>query len=539
MSNERFDVIVIGGGATGTATVRDLAMRGAKVLLVEREDIGGGGGATGRCHGMLHSGGRYAVKDPESAKECAHENKVLRKIARHIVEPLGGFFVSIPPDPPEFADAFVDGCKKTGVEFHEMSVEEAFKEEPNLNPNVQRVFWVNDGAIDPWKLCVLYSLDAARYGAVIKSYTEVIDLLFDGKTVEGVKVYDKIHGRIEEYKADMVVNAAGAWVGEIASMAGLHIPITPNKGTMVVIQKRVLNHVINRLRRPSDGDIIMPHHTTSIIGTTSINVDDPDKSYPTKPEIVKMYKAAVEIAPIIRHTRILRAFAAPRPLIGGGASGREISRTFRVFDHEATEGVEGFITIGGGKMCTSRLMAEKLTDVVTKKLGIKANCRTHIEPLPGAEEEVNIEELARKYGLYNALVSRTVHRWGSLVNEFLPATQKTPELKSIVCTCEMVTAAEIKYALEKTWAIGVKDLRRRCRLSAGTCQGQTCSYRAAALIHEFTKRPVEKVLEDFAEALRGRWLGNREVLFEHQLRQASLLLSIYNALGNFDRLFGM
>ncbi|RLE72083.1 MAG: hypothetical protein DRJ37_03650 [Thermoprotei archaeon] len=251
-----------------------------------------------------------------------------------------------------------------------------------------------------------------------------------------------------------------------------------------------------------------------------------------------MYKAAIEISPVVKYTRILRAFAAPRPLVGGGA-GREISRTFRVFDHEVAEGVEGFITIAGGKMCTSRLMAERLSDVVAKKLGLKANCRTHIEPLPGAEDEIDIEEVARKYSLYNALISRTVHRWGTLVNEFLPETQKTPELKSMVCTCEMVTVAEIKYALKKTWAIGVKDLRRRCRVTAGTCQGQNCSFKVASLIHEFTGRPVEKVLDDLAETLRGRWLGNMEVLFEDQLRQASLMLSIYNCLGNFDRLFGM
>ena len=538
MSSEKFDVIVIGGGSTATAIARDLSMRGARVLLLERHDIPLG--ATGRCHGMLHSGGRYAVKDPESATECAKENKVLRRIARHIVEPLGGYFVSIPPDPPEFADKFVEGCKKTGVEFHEMTVEEALREEPNLNPNIQRVFWVNDGAIDPMKFAILMALDAARNNAVIKTHTEVIDLLFDGKTVGGVKAYNHLTGQVERYKAEIVVNAAGAWAGEIAAMAGVYIPIVPNKGTMVVIQKRILNHLVNRLRRPTDGDIIVPHHTTAIIGTTSINVDDPDKAYPTKPEVVKMFKAAVEIAPIVKKTRILRAYAAPRPLIGAvGVSGREISRTFKVFDHEETDNIEGFVSIGGGKMCTARLMAEKLSDLVARKLGLRAPCRTHVEPLPGAEDEVDIQSLARKYGLYNSVAARAATRWGTLAYEFLDETVKKPELKALVCTCELVTAAEIKYAIEKTWAVDIIDVRRRCRTLMGTCQGQNCTYKVAALIHELTGKPIEKILDDIALAIRYRWFGEREVFYRDQLRQAALKLGIYNTLGNLDRLIGM
>ena len=83
-----FDVIIVGGGITGAGTARDCAMRGLKVLLVERHDIATG--ATGRNHGLLHSGARYAVTDKESAEECIKENMILRKIARHCVEETEG-----------------------------------------------------------------------------------------------------------------------------------------------------------------------------------------------------------------------------------------------------------------------------------------------------------------------------------------------------------------------------------------------------------------------------------------------------------------
>jgi glycerol-3-phosphate dehydrogenase len=87
-------VVVVGGGATGTAVLRDLALRGIDAVLVERADLGTG--TSGRWHGLLHSGGRYAVKDPVSATECIEENMTLRRIAPHCIEDTGGLFVLLP-----------------------------------------------------------------------------------------------------------------------------------------------------------------------------------------------------------------------------------------------------------------------------------------------------------------------------------------------------------------------------------------------------------------------------------------------------------
>ena len=96
MNTQEFDVIIIGGGITGAGTQRDCAMRGLRTLLIERSDIATG--ATGRNHGLLHSGARYAVNDPESAAECIRENKILRQIAAQCVEPTDGLFITLPED---------------------------------------------------------------------------------------------------------------------------------------------------------------------------------------------------------------------------------------------------------------------------------------------------------------------------------------------------------------------------------------------------------------------------------------------------------
>src|SRR5437763_16296872 len=102
------DVVVIGGGATGAGALRDAAMRGFKTLLLERSDFGTG--TSGRYHGLLHRGSRYAVKEPTSARECIAENIILRHIAAAAIEATVGHLVTTPDDDPAYPDHFVTAC---------------------------------------------------------------------------------------------------------------------------------------------------------------------------------------------------------------------------------------------------------------------------------------------------------------------------------------------------------------------------------------------------------------------------------------------
>ena len=117
---KQFDVIIIGGGATGAGVARDCSLRGIRALLLERGDIATG--ATGRNHGLLHSGARYAVTDRESAEECIKENMILRRIASHCVEQTDGLFLSLPEDGLEFQAKFVEACRAAGLTDQEISV---------------------------------------------------------------------------------------------------------------------------------------------------------------------------------------------------------------------------------------------------------------------------------------------------------------------------------------------------------------------------------------------------------------------------------
>src|SRR4030066_1561002 len=107
------EVLIIGGGATGVGISRDLALRGIPSILLDKGDFASG--ASGRNHGLLHSGGRYAVSDPEAARECIAENRILRHIAPHCIEETDGLFISLPEDGLDFQNQFLGACEKAGL----------------------------------------------------------------------------------------------------------------------------------------------------------------------------------------------------------------------------------------------------------------------------------------------------------------------------------------------------------------------------------------------------------------------------------------
>ncbi len=387
MQKLEVQAVVIGGGATGTAVLRDLAMRGIKAVLFERGNICEG--TSGHFHGLLHSGARYAVKDPLAAEECIVENRILRKIAPDAIEDTGGFFVALTDSDEEYLPKLVEGCAKVGIPTEVLTGEQARKEEPELSPEVRQAVVVPDGSIDSWILCMGQVKSAKEYGARTFLYTPVTEILREGDRVVGVRAVDQSSGEEYVVYAQCVINATGPWTHKVAALAGVEVPMVLSKGTMVVLDGRPVKRAINRCRYPTDGDIIVPVGTTIVLGTTSVNVDDPDNFTIEEWEVYKMIDECIEMVPTIEDMRMQRYYAGVRPLYEPPSEegeeeeeGREVSRAFYVLDHEQLDGVAGFVTITGGKLTTCRLMAEKTVDLVCAKLGVKEPCRTHLEPLP-------------------------------------------------------------------------------------------------------------------------------------------------------------
>ena len=162
----------------------------------------------------------------------------------------------------------------------------------------------------------------------------------------------------------------------------------PAKGALLIFAHRVNGIVINRCRKPSNADILVPGDTVCIIGTTSTKIpfEECDGVRVTPEEVNLLVEEGAKLAPALASTRILRAYAGVRPLVSADndPSGRNISRGIVCLDHEQRDGLKGFITITGGKLMTYRLMAEMATDMVCKKLSVDKACETAEIPLPGA-----------------------------------------------------------------------------------------------------------------------------------------------------------
>lgn len=527
--NKEYDVIIIGGGATGAGTARDCAMRGLSVLLVERHDFATG--ATGRNHGLLHSGARYAVTDNESASECIQENMVLRRIAGHCVEENDGLFISLPEDGLEYQSNFVNACKKSGIDAEIIDTSLARRLEPSVNPNLIGAVKVPDGSVDPFRLTMSNALDAKIHGAFFLMQHEVIDIIIEQNKTVGVILFDHESKEKHNYYGKIIVNAGGIWGQHIASMAGVKINMFPAKGSLLIFGHRVNKMVVNRCRKPSNADILVPGDTICLIGTTSEHIpyDQIDNMCVSKKEVDELIVEGEKLAPVLASTRILRAYAGVRPLVAADndPSGRSISRGIVLFDHEERDGLSGFITITGGKLITYRLMAEWTTDLICRKLGVDKKCKTHKKPLPGSDIiDVTKEDVPQKHTGISVGQKSAYDRHGSLAQKI--SNGKKNEA-SMVCECEGVSLAEVKYAIDELNAKNIVDLRRRTRIGMGTCQGELCACRAAGLLAEAIEKPV-KAKDDLASFLQERWKGMSPIAWGETLNEIQFTSWIYEGI---------
>lgn len=518
MSN-LYDVIIIGGGVTGAGTARDCAMRGLKVLLVEKDDYANG--ATGRNHGLLHSGARYAVTDRESAEECIKENMILRKVARHCVEETDGLFITLPEDDLEYQKTFVNTCLDAGIRADVIDPKEALRLEPAANPSLIGAVRIPDASIDPFRLTSANIQDATRHGALCLTYHEAIELIINQTRVEGVVLRNNLTGETHEERARLVINAAGIWGALIAQKAGVNINMFPAKGSLLIYGHRVNNMVINRCRKPANADILVPDDAVCVIGTTSdrVPIETVDDMRVTPEEVKVLMQEGEKLAPSLATTRIIRAYAGVRPLVASDddPSGRTISRGIVCLDHETRDGLSGLITITGGKMMTYRLMAEIATDMACRKLGVDKKCETATKPLPGSE--------VYDPGFNEKTSFTTRAAEGRHGTDAKNISTNTDEDKRIVCECEGVTAGEIKYAVEKLHVNNLVDLRRRTRVGMGTCQSQLCAIRSAKVMAGLqSEKNVDDLLSEFVAE---RWKGMAPIAWGDTLREAELMQMVY------------
>jgi glycerol-3-phosphate dehydrogenase len=533
---EKTQVVIIGGGATGAGILWDLALRGIPAILLEQRDLANG--ATGRCHGLLHSGGRYVVKDAEAAKECVSENKIIKYIAPHCVHDTGGLFVQCRQDDPAFFEQWFESCLKIGLPSSRLSRDEALAMEPNLPEDILGAFTCPDAHVDVFQLTLSNIESAVARGAQFKTYCEVKAIDIAGGSVKGVRYRDTLTGEEGYIGCEMVVNAAGGWAEKVAELAGVEVPLRCDKGTLLILNHRLSSRVINRCRKPGDADILVPAGPVCILGTSSITVPGPEGLTVSQEEIQHLIDLGAELVPALADARVLRIFSGVRPLYvpksASGAGGREISRGFALLDHEALNSVKGFISIVGGKLTTYRLMAQATVNLVAEKLGVAVPCTTHEVLLRQAHDDEALRKAHKLLPL--PVVEKADKRLGPKLAQIVSAIEARPELAEVVCECELVTRAELEYVLGTGTSIPAKtiaDVGRRTRLGFGPCQGTFCGYKAMLAGFQTHRWNAAEASEQFERYLDERWKGQSWINQGKQVEQLYLSHDLFGVAYNF------
>ena len=510
------EVLVIGGGATGAGVLWDCALRGFDAVLVDRADLAEG--TSGRFHGLLHSGGRYVVKDPQAADECVRENVVLRRILADCIEDTGGLFVTTPDDDPAYGDEFLAGCAKQGLPTEEISPAEALRREPRLNPGIKRAFTVPDAGIDAWKTVWALARGAAAHGGRTLPYHRVTSVLRDGDRVTGAVAHDERAGEDVRIDARFTINASGAWAAQVARMADIEgVEVVPGKGIMIAMNHRLVGAVINRCTMPSDGDILVPIRTVCVIGTTDVRSADPDDLPIHQEEVDAMLDDGERLVPGFRDARALRVWAGVRPLFQDrkAEDTRDLSRAHALLDHAERDGVGGFLTITGGKLTTFRLMAQDTVDAMCEQLGEDRPCRTAEVPLPDSEP-----------GATYQLGSRLHQAERHLLDE------------QLICECELIGRRRLEETMRRRATNSLDDIRRSLRLGMGPCQGGFCIYRATGILHGVRQLDGAEANAALLRFLEERWKGVWPILYGDQLRQARFDDWVFQGLLDVEHLPG-
>jgi glycerol-3-phosphate dehydrogenase len=501
-------VLIIGAGITGAGVARDLALRGVACILVEKADINSG--ASGANHGLLHSGARYVRNDPLTATECREECELLKKMAPQCIEDTGGLFVAVEGDDENHIADFPNLCSRSGIAVERVGVKKAREIEPVLSEKLIAAYRVRDASIDPFRLTLENIAHALDLGCRLLLHTDVVGFKKKNGLIQATILHNRKTGEQILIEADQVVNAAGAWAGEVAALAGGRIELLYSKGSLLITHHRIARRVINRLRPSSDADILVPGGTVSILGTTSVRIDALDDVRPTIAEIDYIVEAASAMVPTLKTTRYIRAYAGVRPLIGSKSldNGRALSRGFALIDHREDQ-LDNLLSIVGGKLTTYRLMAEKTSDLICDRLGVSSPCMTRTQPLP----------------------TSSTGKWtqpGLAAREWIKGQNSADVL---LCECEMVSRKTVDAVIESIHnQKATADLRavgRRSRVGKGTCQGAFCSIRILAHLLEKGELDSEQGLQDLKQFLSSRWKGMRPILWDTALIQEQLQEAIH------------
>lgn len=503
LAGEPFDLLIVGGGITGAGIVRDAALRGYRVALIERRDFAAG--TSSRSSKLIHGGVRYLQQgDVGLVMEAAHERRVLRRLAPHLARPIQMLV------PVHSRSAY---AKLSAGLWTYDRMARVLKDERNrmldraetlaLEPllradNLYGAGMYYEYLTDDARLVIETIKSAAALGAVIVNYAELTRLISEDGRLCAAVVRDSVSETDIEVRARVIVNAAGPWVDAVRRLEGaseqprLHL----TKGIHLVLPRERLS--VSRIVVMNTPDrravFVVPRGSVVYLGTTDTDYDgrydDPSITIEDVMYLLDAASATFATEPL-RPDEVVGAWAGLRPLLHQeGKKPTEISRK-----DEIMLGPTGLISIAGGKLTTYRKMADRVVDMVADRLAAQSQAvparqgDSEQALLSGGDTgddlEAFVTRLQRRWPQVAAdIVERVVALYGSNGERLVETMAGDPLLAERCAPGVALTHGEVAYAVREEMALTLEDvLERRARLFLWDAQnGVSAAPEAARLM---------------------------------------------------------
>jgi glycerol-3-phosphate dehydrogenase len=488
LSEESFDLLIIGGGVIGAGAAREAALRGLRVAVVEGDDIASG--TSSRSSKLIHGGLRYLEQgDLSLVFESVSERRIMMQVAPHLVRPLGFLFPIYANDPVRLTTLRLGLIVYEGLalfrspKMHRtLSVQEVNQEFPALRTEGLHggpLYW--DCATDDARLTLETMLDARAHGARVLTHAKVGGLLRDEKgRINGATIHDRLSDRSLELRAGVVLNATGPWSDQIRSHDGQkshQLRLTKGVHIVVPADRIKLHHTIVAFH-PVDHRVlfIIPWGDQVYIGTTDTDYEgDPAEVCATRADIDYLLAAVDAYFPTtkIDPSEITATWAGLRPLIRAeGVPPSQVSR-----EHVITSDADGLVSIAGGKLTTHRRMGAEVIEEMIRTMDKAGHVHPPLKtvntaqlPLPGAigwseDDEgatviARVEEAARG-NLPKATCRYLADRYGSRAVDLVNLAVQHQELLQPLVPGRPEIMAQVDWAVQEELAMTVTDFMER------------------------------------------------------------------------------
>ena len=474
-----FELLVVGGGATGTSVARDAALRGLDVCLVERGDLAAG--TSSRSTRFIHGGLRY-LKTLEFGfvREGLRERAILMEVASHLVRPVEFLF-------PAFASGMERFKLRLGVGMYDLlagrnrlagtrtlSTSGALLLEPALRgKDLKGAVVYRDGAADDARLVVETGLAAVEAGATVALHVEVEHIVPSETGPVVVVLKDRLTGASLGARAAVVINAAGPWAGDLLATrddgarrrAASASRLRASRGSHLVVAREVLpvGRVVVMPSR-SDGRLLfaVPAGDFTYLGTTEVDHTgplEPVKAAASEVDYILAVAAGVFDAPGLTRDKVLCTWAGIRPLVERpNTPTGSLSRDFRIMQE-----APGIVTVVGGKLTSCRRMAQTTVDLATGALFSRTGrlsdpCITAWKLFPGSEQKLAEEDDEITSNTTVEVVRHLRATYGGRAARILRRIEESAALGSPFAAGCPATPAEVIHAVEHEGAVRLADL---------------------------------------------------------------------------------